>query len=192
MIKFFKAIPVMFKVSEVQDSDVVENVKFGILYGKIPQLLSSLFVFYDSLTQLKTVVQSISGGKKLKVAVVIDPGFEVGKVHYENMDKIFTYYGNHEDISRLEKLLASDKVHAMADESYMSRNKNSNDLSIYEYTDESSTGTGGNYEDENTPSTSNTPCKTQKMDPSGDSGYNPGTSLNASRSLLDEIIEAVL
>ena len=192
MIKFFKAIPVMFKVSEVQDSDVVENVKFGILYGKIPQLLSSLFVFYDSLTQLKTVVQSISGGKKLKVAVVIDPGFEVGKVHYENMDKIFTYYGNHEDISRLEKLLASDKVHAMADESYMSRNKNSNDLSIYEYTDESSTGTGGNYEDENTPSTSNTPCKTQKMDLSGDSGYNPGTSLNASRSLLDEIIEAVL
>ena len=144
------------------------------------------------MTQLKTVVQSISGGNKLKVAVVIDPGFEVGKVHYENMDKIFTYYGNHEDISRLEKLLASDKVHAMADESDKSRNKDINDLSIYEYSDESSTSTGVNYEDENTPSTSNTPCKTQEMNLRGNSGYNPGISLNASRSLLDEIIGSVL
>ena len=162
----------LFKVAPTIESDVIVNVKFGILFGKIPFMRNSIFVHYDSLNHQESIVDSLSSDK-IKVAVVTDPGVPIIKVHSAKFDKLFSYYGTTESIAKFKKYLAADRKNIM-ERSHSSER-------VYDFVADG---------DENIPSTSNTPRK--NINESTDSGFQVnGKSLDASRSLLDSIIESV-
>ena len=228
MIRGFRMNSLLFKVAPTVESDVIVNVKFGILFGIIPFMRNSIFVHYDSLNHLESIVDSVSSDR-IKVAVVTDPGVPIIKIHSAKFDKLFSYYGSTDSIAKFKKYLAADrknimekshssimkKSHSSIMEESHTSNMEESHTSIMEESHssimeeshssimeeshssimEKSHSSESVYDfeadgDENIPSTSNTPRKI--INESTDSGYQVNrNSLDASRSLLDSIIESV-
>ena len=130
LIKDFKIIPVFFNTDTALTVDgVEENIKHGILFGKICILNPPLKVYSGHVKMIQEVLAKVAPPQST-VAVITEPGLSVVQVHSVNLlFKSVVYIGSAEEISKLRKILDKDK-HLFSREKVgddVSNNDNSSD-----------------------------------------------------------------
>ena len=177
LIKDFKLVPLLFKVDPKSKEEVVENVMYGLVFGKLTLLKSPFVVNYGDLCQLRKVVESTCPAKK-QIALVCGLGVPSIKLHGPDFDKKVTYYASELEILRFKKKLAADKTPVVVEETLSDNDEEEYESDEEEEAsddeDESAHVTSEGQEPEETTSiasTSNTPAKLSSagtgMDDSG-------------------------
>ena len=112
-MKNFQIVPLLFNVALTRSSShckVVENIKYGLLFGRFTQVKFPLLVHYCDVTQLNKVLESICQPSQ-SVCFISDPGVEIIKVHNQDLEWKVMYYGSKTELEKFKKVLSKDKKH---------------------------------------------------------------------------------
>ena len=172
--------PLMFgnSSSSVIGSKVIENVTYGVIFGKFSVIKSPLLSLYNDLSQLIYVVDSVCP-PGCNVLMLADPEVTLFKVHDENLSWYTKYIGSHQAIEKFQRDLAKDKLPVCSDisnsddgeEDVSNSDDGVEDVSFEDNCTNENTPSfsreetilecsGGQYGDECVASTSSTPSKT--------------------------------
>ena len=108
----FQIIQILFSDNSVNTStSIVENVKYGLIFGNINIFNGPLEVYYNSLDKLPYVLEKILPPLG-KITAFFGPGVPMIKVHdcdAESSKFIVRYYGESKAITKFEKKLLKDR-----------------------------------------------------------------------------------
>ena len=90
--KDFKIFPLLFRCEPQVGVDILINVKYALLFGNFTALKTPLVTHYDTIDDLKTVVERVCP-PKATIGVICDECLDFVKVHSQDFDKKVTYYG---------------------------------------------------------------------------------------------------
>ena len=100
MLTTFQVIPLLFNKEVNSTENVIENISYAILFGKITILSPPLKVHYNSLSQLTSIVECISPLKS-SVAVLCDQGVSCPKIYLKDSDRKVKYYAPKSELLKL-------------------------------------------------------------------------------------------
>ena len=105
-----KIVPIYFNDSkQTTDNDVVENLVFGILFGRFSVLISPLKMAYSNLSQTLHIIQSVCPPKS-KVALITEAGLPMIQIHSPELLHQITYFGSKGELSKFQLMLSKDKT----------------------------------------------------------------------------------
>ena len=104
----FKIFPLFFKIDPKVSDEMLVNVKFALLFGKMNVLKDPLSTHYNNIEDVIKVIDSVCPPNSV-VGVMCDKGIEFVKVHSYPLDKKVVYHGSENDLKRFKKSLDSDK-----------------------------------------------------------------------------------
>ena len=108
----FKIVPVYFNNFKQKLGDkgrFLENMSYGILFGRFSVLIPPLKRAYRNLDNLPEIVTSICP-PEAKVALVTDSGIPLIKIHTSDLSYQVVYFGTRDSISKFQKKLSKDKT----------------------------------------------------------------------------------
>ena len=109
LIKDFKVFPLAFKIDPKANEEMLVNMKFALLFGKLNVIKDPLVTHYSDLGEISQVVDAVCPPRS-KVGLICDETISFVKVHNDQLDKNVTYYGFENDLNRFKKKLNSDKT----------------------------------------------------------------------------------
>ena len=108
-VKDFKVFPLAFKIDIKGNEEMLVNMKFALLFGKLHVLRDPLVTLYSDISEISKVVESVCPPRS-EVGLICDETISPVKIHNDQLDKNVTYYGFENDLKRFQKKLNSDKA----------------------------------------------------------------------------------
>ena len=169
-VETVEVFPLMFgnSSSSVIGSKVIENVTYGVIFGKFSVIKSPLLSLYNDISQLIYVVDSVCP-PGCNVLMLADPDLTLFKVHDENLSWYTKYIGSHQAIEKFQRDLAKDKLPVSSDiynsddgeeDASFDDNCTNENTSSFHREESILECSYGQYGDESVASTSSTPSKT--------------------------------
>ena len=105
-----QVMPIMFQNSKSRPSrEVVENIIFGIVFGKFIFINPPFKMLYADKKQLLDVIGHIAA-PATSVAIVTDEGLPIIQVHTSRLQHKVSYFGFKKDLDNFRKTLGKERV----------------------------------------------------------------------------------
>ena len=100
MLENFKIVPISFNREVKSSGDVVENISYSILFGKLSIINPPLKVHYRGFENLINIVECVIPLQS-SVALLCDPGVECSKIHSDESDRKVSYFAPKSSLQQL-------------------------------------------------------------------------------------------
>ena len=105
----FKHLPLAFKkINAERSQKITENIQYAILMGVYEHSVLPFYTCYDGIAAVEKVIENICP-RNNNVAIIADKDIILDKVHNEKSSFNCTYYGNYEQLSKLNVDYLFDK-----------------------------------------------------------------------------------
>ena len=108
-MKDLKIVPVLFHNDKAKSvGDIVENVSFAILFGKMKLLSPPFKILYTDIKQLLDIIVDVAP-PTAKIAIVTDQGLPVVQIHSDKLLHYVNYVGFKDNLAKFKMILQKDK-----------------------------------------------------------------------------------
>jgi len=109
LIKNLRIVPVLFQKEKASaDQDLLFNVSFGVLFGKMKPMSPPLRILQCDIKNLMDIVLDIVPPGS-KIAELTAPGLPIVQIHSEKLLHEVTYFGVEKDLSQFKTGLSKDR-----------------------------------------------------------------------------------
>ena len=109
LIRNLRIVPVLFQKEKPSvDQDLLFNISFGILFGKMKPMSPPLKILQSNIKNLMDIVLDVVPPGS-KIAALTAPGLPMVQIHSEKLLHEVTYFGSKKDLSQFQTGLSKDR-----------------------------------------------------------------------------------